>query len=88
MLAALILAASVSAAPTPARLEAMVAPAAGGPIEVRSIRCQVLGDPTEYRCTWRQKRSGRGAWGTWSTILAQDGETWILIDTPGRASHP
>ena len=87
MLTALILAAAVSAAPSPDRLEALLAPAAGGPVEVRSIRCKVLGDPTEYRCDWRQK-TARGRWQTWSAILAQDGETWILIDTPGRASHP
>ena len=88
MLAALILAAVVSAAPTPARLQALLAPAAGGPVKVRSIQCKVLGDPTEYRCTWRQKRSGDGAWEPWSAILAQDGDTWILIDTPGRTSQP
>jgi hypothetical protein len=88
MLAALILAAAVSAAPMPARLQALLAPVGGAPVKVRSIHCKVLGDPTEHLCTWRQKRSGRGAWETWSAILAQDGETWILIDTPGRASHP
>jgi hypothetical protein len=88
MITALILAAAVSATPTPARLEALLAPVASGPVEVRSIRCKVLGDPTEHRCTWRQKQAGRGAWETWSAILAQDGGAWILIDTPGRASHP
>ena len=86
MLAALILATAVSVAPSPTRLEALLAPA-GGPVEVRSIRCKVLGDPTEHRCDWRQK-TARGRWETWSAILAQDGETWILIDTSGRASHP
>ena len=88
MFTALILAAAVSAAPTPARLQALLAPAAGGPVEVRSIHCKVLGDPTEHLCTWRQKRAGRGAWETWSAILAQDGDTWILIDAPGRTSQP
>lgn len=88
MLAALILAAAVSAAPTPARLQALLAPAAGGPVKVRSIQCKVLGDPTEHLCTWRQKPLGRGTWETWSAILAQDGETWTLIDTPGRTSQP
>ena len=81
-------AAAVSAAPTPARLQALLAPVGGAPVKVRSIQCKVLGDPTEHLCTWRQKRSGDGAWEPWSAILAQDGETWILIDTPGRASHP
>ena len=87
MIAALALAAAVSAAPSPVEMQALLAAVLPAPSPVRAIRCQVLGDPTEHRCTWRQK-SHSGAWETWSAILAQDGGRWILIDRPSRASHP
>ena len=87
MIAALALAAAVSAAPSPAELQALLAVALRAPAPVRAIRCQVLGDPTEHRCTWRQKNAW-GRWEAWSAILARDGGRWILIDTPGRTSRP
>ena len=87
MITALLLAAAVSAAPNPAELQALLAPRADATPKVRAIRCQVLGDPTEYRCAWKQKAAG-GRWETWSAILTRDGDRWILIDAPGRASRP
>ena len=87
MITALALAAALSAAPSPAELQALLASALRSHTPVRAIQCQVLGDPTEHRCTWRQK--GRsGAWETWSVLLARDGDRWILIDRPSRTSRP
>lgn len=87
MITALLLAAAVSLAPTPAELEALLAPVQGAKMQVRGVRCQVLGDPTEHRCAWRQRKAG-GRWEAWSAILARDGGRWILIDAPGPASRP
>ena len=87
MIAALVLAAAVSAAPSPSELQALLVAARVDAAKVRDIRCEVLGDPTEHRCDWRQK-SAKGRWETWSAILARDCGRWILIDTPGRASRP
>jgi hypothetical protein len=87
MITALLLAASVSLAPTPAELEALLAPLKGAKVQVRRVQCEVLGDPTEHRCAWRQRTAG-GRWEAWSAILAQDGGRWILIDAPGRTSRP
>lgn len=87
MITALALAAAVSAAPTAAELQSLLAAARVDAARVRDIRCQVLGDPTEHRCEWRQKAT-KGRWETWSAILARDGGRWILIDAPGRASRP
>jgi hypothetical protein len=87
MITVLVLAASVTLAPAPSELEPLLAAAQGGRVQVQSIRCQVLGDPTEHRCAWRQKKAG-GRWEAWSAILARDGGRWILIDTPGRTSRP
>jgi hypothetical protein len=87
MIAALVLAAAVSAAPSPAELQSLLAAARIGEVQVRALRCQVLGDPTEHRCDWRQKMGG-GRWEAWSAILARDGGRWILIDAPGRTSRP
>lgn len=87
MFAALLLAAAVAVAPTPTELEAILAPPRGAKVQVRDVHCRVLGDPTEHRCTWRQRTAG-GRWEAWSAILAQDGGRWILIDAPGPASRP
>jgi hypothetical protein len=87
MIAALVLAAAVSASPTIAELQSLLAAARVDAAKVRDIRCEVLGDPTEHRCDWRQK-TAKGRWEAWSVILARDGGRWILIDTPGRASRP
>ena len=87
MIAALVLAAAVSAAPSPAELQALLVAARVDAARVRDIRCQVLGDPTKHRCDWRQK-TAKGRWEAWSVILARDGGRWILIDTPGRAWRP
>jgi hypothetical protein len=87
MITALVLAAALSASPTAAELQSLLAAARVDATKVRDIRCKVLGDPTEHRCDWRQK-SAKGRWETWSAILARDGGRWILIDTPGRASRP
>lgn len=87
MITALVIAATIAAAPSPAELETLLAGAQGAKVQVRSVRCQVLGDPTEHRCAWRQRKAG-GRWEAWSAILARDGGRWILIDTPGRTSRP
>lgn len=87
MIAALVLAAALSAAPSPAELEPLLASAQSASVKVRSVRCQVLGDPTEHRCAWRQKKAG-GRWESWSAILARDGGRWVLIDAPGPTSRP
>lgn len=88
MITALVLAATVSAAPAPSELEALLSPPSPGErVQVRSIRCKPLGDPTEHRCAWRQRKAG-GRWEAWSAILARDGGRWILIDAPGPASRP
>ena len=87
MIAALVLVAAVSAAPSSAELQSLLAAARIGEVQVSALRCQVLGDPTEHRCDWRQKKAG-GRWEAWSAILARDGGRWILIDTPGRTSRP
>jgi len=87
MIAALVLAAAVSAAPTIAELQSLLAAARVDAARVRDIRCEVLGDPTEHRCDWRQK-TAKGRWEAWSVILARDGGRWILIDTPGRTWRP
>ena len=87
MFTALLLAAAVAVAPTPTELEALLAPTQGGKVQVRGVHCEVLGDPTEHRCAWRQRKAG-GRWEAWSAIVAQDGGRWILIDAPGRTSRP
>lgn len=86
MITALALAAALSASPSAAQLQSLLAAARVGEVQVRAIRCEVLGDPTEHRCEWRQKAT-KGRWETWSAILARDGDRWILIDAPGRASR-
>lgn len=86
MIVAILFSAAVAVAPSPAQLEALLVRSQGAGIEVRSVQCQVLGDPTEHRCAWRQRKAG-GRWEAWSAILALDGGRWILIDAPGRASR-
>lgn len=73
--------------PTPSQLSAAliefgtVSPSSR--LVVRSIRCQVLGDPTEFRCSYQQ-REGSALWSDYSVTLAIDVDHWIVIDNPEK----
>jgi hypothetical protein len=48
---------------------------------IRQVRCQVLGDPTEFRCRYEQRRQ-TGRWQRYETFVAIDGDHWVIIDEP------
>jgi hypothetical protein len=49
--------------------------------QVRSIRCHVLGDPTEFSCSYQQL-TRLTQWRGYSVIVAIDGDHWVVIEQP------
>lgn len=48
---------------------------------LRQIRCErVPEDPTEFVCRYRQKTAA--GWTRLETVVAAEGERWVLLDTP------
>jgi hypothetical protein len=50
-------------------------------LEIRKLACVRLEDPTESACRF-ERRIGK-KWQRWSTMVARDGDHWVLIDAPG-----
>ena len=52
---------------------------------VRKLSCAVLGDPTEYKCTWQEHFPGK-KWTTSTALLARNGAAWEWLDGRPRCS--
>jgi|GEM_PF-4946680 len=57
--------------------------AAVEPLDLTHIAClSVDGEPSEYRCRWRQREMRH--WADWQGMLAFSGAGWQLIDSPSH----
>lgn len=52
---------------------------------IRKLTCGVLGDPTEYKCSWQERFSGK-PWTTSVALIARNGSTWEWLDGGPRCS--
>ena len=52
---------------------------------IRKLSCAVLGDPSEYKCSWQERFKGK-AWTTSTALLAKNGSGWDWLDGGPRCS--
>ena len=52
---------------------------------LRKLSCTVLGDPTEYKCSYQEHFTGK-AWTTSTAMIAKDGSGWTWLDGGPRCS--
>jgi hypothetical protein len=71
--------------PTPAQFTALRTAKGEACPPIRKLACQVLGDPTEYKCQWQERFKGK-KWTTSTALVAQDGANWTWLDGGPRCS--
>ncbi len=73
------------AGPTTAQMNALRAAKGEKCPPIRNLKCTVLGDPTEYRCTY-QERYKPAPWTKTTALVARDGKGWTWLDGGPRCS--
>lgn len=52
---------------------------------IRRLACAVLGDPSEYKCTYQERFTGK-PWTTSTALVARNGTGWDWLDGGPRCS--
>ncbi len=72
-------------APTTAQFKALRTAKGESCPPVRKLKCSVLGDPTEYKCSWQEQFKGK-KWTNSAALLAKTGSKWEWLDGGPRCS--
>ena len=52
---------------------------------IRKLSCDVLGDPTEYKCSYQERFPGK-RWTVRTTLVGRNGTGWDWLDGGPRCS--